>query len=102
MTSPTHSPTDIILWDVIEEHFDEAEFLFEKWERTLYSPGYTLAELGATIEPQLEAHLDGLLIGGREVAARLLEQELENDMAPTRALVAALVLLGSEEEATAR
>jgi uncharacterized protein (TIGR02270 family) len=102
MTSPTHFPTDIILWDVIEEHFDEAEFLFEKWERTLYSPGYTLTELGATIEPRLEAHLDGLLIGGREVAARLLEQELENDMAPTRALVAALVLLGSEDEATAR
>ena len=102
MTSPTHSPTDVILWDVIEEHFDEAEFLFEQWERALHSPEYTLAELGATLEQRLEAHLDGLLIGGRAVAEYLLERELENDTAPTRAVVAALVLLCGEEESVAR
>jgi uncharacterized protein (TIGR02270 family) len=92
----------VILWDILEEHFDEAEFLFEQWERALYSPGYTLTELSVTIEPRLEAHLDGLLLGGREVAERLLDQELENDTAPIRAAVAALVLLCSEEEAAAK
>jgi uncharacterized protein (TIGR02270 family) len=99
MTASTHTPPALILWDVIEEHFNEAEFLFEQWEHALHSPTYTLTELGATLEQRLEAHLDGLLIGGPGVAERLLEPELENDTEPIRAVVAALVLLCSEEDA---
>jgi uncharacterized protein (TIGR02270 family) len=99
MIASSHIPPELILWDVIEEHFNEAEFLFGEWERALHSPVYTLTELGATLEQRLEAHLDGLLIGGPEVAKRLLEPELENDTEPMRAVVAALVLLCSEEEA---
>jgi uncharacterized protein (TIGR02270 family) len=99
MAAYTYTPPDLILWNVIEEHFNEAEFLFEEWERALHSPAYTLDELGATLEQRLESHLDGLLIGGPEVAERLLEPELENDTEPMRAVVAALVLLCSEEDA---
>ena len=75
-----HSPSDLILWDVIEEHFDEAEFLLEQWERALHSPGYTLTELGATLEQRPEAHLDGLLSAVRAVAEHLLQRELENEL----------------------
>ena len=48
-----------------------------------------------------EAHLDGLLIGGRDVAVRLLEPELENETEPMRASIAALVLLLSQEKTAA-
>ncbi|MCC7157547.1 MAG: TIGR02270 family protein [Bryobacterales bacterium] len=88
----------MILWDVIEEHFNEAEFLFDQWERALQSPRYNLTELGATLERRLEAHLDGLLVGGPAVAERVLIPELANAEEPTRAIVAALVLLYAETE----
>src|SRR2546422_765206 len=98
MTSSTNRPPDLILWDVVEEHFNEAEFLFEQWDRALHSPKYNLTELGATLERRLAAHLDGLVIGARPVAKRMLEPELEKASEPNRTIVAALALLFSEEE----
>src|SRR6267142_1727129 len=98
MASSTQGPPDLILWDVVEEHFNEAEFLFEQWERALHSPKYNLTELGATLERRLAAHLDGLVVGGRPVAKRTLEPELENASEPNRTIVAALALLFMEEE----
>ena len=29
-------------WDIVEEHLDEAEFLWAMWEHSLLSPKYTL------------------------------------------------------------
>jgi uncharacterized protein (TIGR02270 family) len=101
MTSIRHAKPDLILWDVVEEHFEEAEFLFGQWEGALHSPRYNLTELGRTLEQRLEAHLDGLLVGGRDVAARVLDPELANADEPARATVAALALLLNEEEETA-
>src|SRR5262245_22339813 len=94
---------DFILWDVVEEHLNEAEFLLEQFERAVRSPAYTLRTLSTTIEPRLAAHIDGLVVGGDEVAARLLLPELQNADVPARATVAALALLcGSERGAIAR
>jgi uncharacterized protein (TIGR02270 family) len=102
MTFPVHCQHDLILWDVVEEHFSEAEFLFEQWEHALRSPTYNLTKLGM-IERRLEAHLDGLVVGGRNVAARLLDSELANADEAGRATVAALALIFSgEEEAAGR
>lgn len=82
-----------ILWDVVEEHLDEAEFVYELWQDAISDPDYTLAEVESTLDRRLAAHVDGLLIGGERVAERLLIEALEDDFSPTRALVAALILL---------
>lgn len=89
----------MILWEVIEEHFEEAEFLFESWQSTLHSPDYTLDELGETIEQRLAAHLDGLLIGGPKVAEKLLYPAIKEANDPAQATVAALVLLQTDDRA---
>jgi len=90
-------PDDLILWDVVEEHLDEAEFLFEQWLAAFDSPTYTLMEFGKTLEPRLEAHLDGLLVGGPSVFERLLLPELAKMTAMGRSVAAALVLLQANE-----
>jgi hypothetical protein len=91
------NPTDLILWDVIEEHLDEAEFLFERWNRVLFQPGVDLNELASTFEPRLFAHIDALLIGGSEVAQQVLLPELHAAKDPLRVTVAALVLLSDPQ-----
>lgn len=81
-------------WDILEEHLDEAAFLWSRWEQVLVAPHYTLAEV-AGLEARLLAHLDGLVLGGPAVAARLLEPALESEE-PERACAAALCLLAEE------
>ena len=84
------------LWDVVEEHLDEAEFLWEQWEHALVAPNYNLDELAEGPEARLLAHLDGLVVGGPPVARRLLIPTLdEEDAEPTRVRAAALALLHS-------
>lgn len=80
-----------ILWDVVEEHLDEAAFLWTGWERALDSPLFDLAMVAAGPEPRLLAHLDALRVGGRPVARRLLEPALAGDD-PGAAFAAAWVL----------
>lgn len=67
-----------MLWDVLEEHLDEAGFLWGRWERALDSSKYTLDEVCNFEEPRLLAHLDALAVGGPEVAERLLYPALES------------------------
>jgi uncharacterized protein (TIGR02270 family) len=95
----TISP-DLILWDVVQEHLEEAEFLLGQWEDALRSPKYSLIDLGATLEKRLEAHLDGLLLGGPEVAVRVLCPNLENADEPGKATVSALALLFDRQDET--
>lgn len=71
-TVGTGTPEELILWDVVEEHFDEATFLFDQFEELLDHPMLTLADLERTVESRLLAHLDGLVVGGPPVAERLL------------------------------
>ena len=96
MNAETTSPEEeLILWDVVEEHLDEAEFLYDLWHDRLFAAHYNLFELGSRLEPRLEAHLDGLVTGGAPVAERLLYPVLEKAKYPERATVAALALLDS-------
>lgn len=63
-----------ILWDVMEEHLDEAAFLFTQWESGLYSPRMTLQRLATTVEERLLSHLDALVLAGPEGAEWLTKR----------------------------
>jgi len=65
-------PDKNLRWDVLEEHFNEACFLWTQWENALASPHHTLEELASGDESRLRAHLKALVVGGSRVAARLL------------------------------
>jgi uncharacterized protein (TIGR02270 family) len=85
-----------VLWDVVEEHLEEAEFLIEQWCAAARSPRYSLRQLQKTVEPRLLAHLDGLVVGGKAVADEVLWPALiaeEADVSLERAAAAALALL---------
>ena len=83
-----------VLADVVEEHLDEAEFLFGQWSDGARSPRFSLADVRKTIEPRLAAHLDGLIVGEKAVADTLLWPALGDDAeSPARVAAAALALL---------
>lgn len=96
MVAPDQPATEArVLWDVVEEHFEEAEFLLHQWTTQRISPLYTLDELAAGPEERLAAHADGLAVGGDSVAERLLWPLVEapgDD--PLRVRAAAYVLAG--------
>lgn len=55
----------MIRLDIIEEHIEEADFLWQQRNIALASRDYNFDELGG-LEERLLAHLDGLLVGGNE------------------------------------
>jgi uncharacterized protein (TIGR02270 family) len=85
-----------LLWDVHEEHLDEAAFLWEAWEAALASAVYTAAEVAAGVEERLAAHLDGLVLAGSPVAGKLLLPALGGDE-PEPVTPATWALLAAEE-----
>jgi uncharacterized protein (TIGR02270 family) len=87
----TSSQESDVLWDVVEEHLAEAEFAVEQVDRALDSPLTTLKVLADGFESRLQAHVDGLIVGGAAVRQRLLEP-LVTEKDPERPF--ALVLAG--------
>lgn len=85
-----------IPWDIYEEHLDEAAFLWAQWELALCASNYTLSEVAEGPEERLLAHLDGLVLGERPVAERLLLPALGADDI-SRVSAAAWVLLQAED-----
>ncbi len=79
---------DGILWDVVEEHLDEAEFLWSSWERGLTAANLTLADLAVGAEARMRAHIDGLVVAAPAVVERLLAPAL-HDYQRDRAAAAA-------------
>ncbi|WP_158623824.1 TIGR02270 family protein [Corallococcus llansteffanensis] len=86
-----------IVWDVVEEHLSEADFLWAQWERLLEAPDHSLAEVREDDEPRLTAHLEGLIVGGHQVATRLLLPLLEGGQDMPRVCAAASALLGATD-----
>ena len=89
-------PEDRVLWDVVEEHLAEAEFLVEQLERAFDSPTLTLKTLEKGVEARLLAHVDGLVVGGRPVYERLLKPVLDEPDRDQATLVIAAGLVAVE------
>lgn len=64
----------MILIDILEEHIEEADFLWQQRMNAISDRVYNLDDL-AEIEERLLAHLDGLVLGEKE-AWKLLEPKL--------------------------
>lgn len=80
-----------VLWDIVEECGDEAEFLWRLWEQALGSCRYNLQSTSGWVEERLLGALDGLRVGGVSAADQLLIPALAGDE-PMRACAAACVL----------
>ncbi|MBZ5714685.1 TIGR02270 family protein [Nannocystis pusilla] len=87
------------LWDIVEEHLDEAEFLWEAWQHSLVAPDYTLDEVAEGPEERLMAHIDGLVRNGPLVARRLLIPALDDDEPARVSAAATALLLGPDPDA---
>jgi uncharacterized protein (TIGR02270 family) len=85
-----------VLWDVVEEHLDEATFLLNLWLGAARSPRVSLTQLQKNAEPRLIAHLDGLALGGEAVADQRLwpmfEKKAKAKMPRVAAAASALLL----------
>lgn len=98
---PMNAPAELVLWDVVEEHLEEAAFLWTQWERALRSPVYKLQELRDRVEERLLAHLDGLVVGGDSVAQRLLVPALTEGLGGAAFAAAMSLLLSGRPAAEA-
>lgn len=92
-------PRVTVLVDILEEHAEELQFLWSRRRRMLGSPRDTLREL-LDLDERLEAHLQGLLVGGEQGLA-LLEPGLAGDD-PVPAFCAGYALLRSRTQIAAR
>jgi len=79
--------------DIYEEHLGEVAFLSSRWERALVAPDRDLSD-AAEWEERLLAHVDGLVVGGTELAEMLLVPALKSEE-PMEVFAAALALLES-------
>jgi uncharacterized protein (TIGR02270 family) len=82
------------LWDIVDEHLDNAGFLWECWERALESPTLRPAQVATVIEERLLASLDGLEVDA--AIERILAPALVGDD-DTIVAPAALALLALPE-----
>lgn len=92
--TPSRRPP--LLWDVLEEHLQEAAFLWKQRQRSVLAPDYVLSEIAEGDEARLLAHIEGLVIGGRPAAERLLLPALEGEKPPNIAAAAYALLESSE------
>ena len=86
-----------LLWDVMEEHLEEAAFLWTQWEATLTSPRFSRASGASGPEERLRAHLDALVLGGTPVEKKLLAPALVGGEADLAFAAAAALLLGGQD-----
>ncbi|MFO0590734.1 MAG: TIGR02270 family protein [Polyangiaceae bacterium] len=92
----------VVFWDVIEEHLDEAEFLWAQWERALGAHDDTLGGVEERIEERLFANVDGLVSGGEPVREKVLLPALEEAEGPARIAAAFALATSGPAEARAR
>jgi uncharacterized protein (TIGR02270 family) len=88
-----------ILWEVLEEHFEEGAYGLVCFRRALESPYRTLSDLARYPEERLIAQVDALLLAGAAGSTRLLEPALaaaseeDDELEPERVELAAWTLI---------
>jgi uncharacterized protein (TIGR02270 family) len=75
--------------DILEEHLEEAAFLWTQREAALRSPRFTIEAVADGPEERLFAHLAGLALGGTAVEETLLAPALADGDAAVVAVAAA-------------
>ena len=86
-----------VLPAILEQHVEEASSLWLLRDRAVYMPHYTLADLAA-LDERVEAHLDGLRIGGVYGWEMCLEALVEEGNTG-HVFAAAVLAFGSADEA---
>lgn len=81
--------------DVVEEHGEEATFLWTLRDAAVRNPAYSLTDL-LDLDSRVEAHLDGLRVGGRQ-GWKLIQEALEG-ADPGAVFVAGVLAFGSGEK----
>lgn len=79
-----------VIPDILEEHFEEFDFLWGQRQQALRSPEYTFQEF-LELENRIQAHLQGLLVGA-ENTIDFVEEGLDQED-PNQAFAAAYTLL---------
>src|SRR5690349_2111651 len=90
---------DLVRWDIVDQHLDEAAFLFEQWRDAFDSPRYRHEGFAIGLERRLLTHVDALAVGEAPVADQRLWPTLAEDCDDSsRATVATLALSISREQ----
>ena len=87
------------LLSILEEHFEELQMLWELRQTAIRDPDYLITDV-AELDERIEAHTDGLVLGG-EHSLPLLEEGLAGDESAV-AFSATYVLLRLQSETAAR
>jgi len=81
-----------VLWPVVDESFDEAEYLWRSWESSLDTHARNYREVWFWTEDRLGGALDGVLLGGHRSCEELLASGIERNDAIGTFAVSAHVL----------
>jgi uncharacterized protein (TIGR02270 family) len=87
----------LIIPEVVEEHAEEASFLWLLRDAAVSAPHYLLADL-VRLEDRLEAHLDGLRVAG-EPGWEIVKGQLVEIGEPGEVFAAAVLAFGSGDSA---
>lgn len=92
-------PKTRIIVDILEEHLEELAFLWMQREEAIRSNQYVAHEISA-LDERIEAHVQGILVGG-DAAIPLLHEKLTGDD-PLEVFAAAYALLRLNTETAAQ
>ncbi len=85
--------------DLVEESFDEAEFLWRSWEAALHSHARDLDGVSFWVEERLLGSLDGVRLGREYALTSLIQPGLLSEQ-PERATVSAHLLATASDPAS--
>jgi uncharacterized protein (TIGR02270 family) len=77
--SPQSPPSPEILWDIVEESLDEAEFLWRRWESALDAHDRDLDGVSFWVEERLLGALEGVKAAGDAAIEPMLAPALAKD-----------------------
>jgi uncharacterized protein (TIGR02270 family) len=87
--------SSLINREVIEQHAEEAAFLWTQRDNAVFAPNYSLKDL-ADLDERVEAHLDGLRVAG-QVGWEICEEALGKEE-PGEVFVAGVLAFESKDE----